>query len=103
MIPNTLGNCAAHFPAASAPIPTDTNGLTFGKVVLKLLAAMRDEKHAPGNEANVRPIIRAANNPDESFLPRAAVIVVSVGPIIPAALAPATASTEMPAVKITAM
>ena len=40
-----------------APMPTETNGLTFGITVLKLLAAMNEEKHAPGNEASVSPIM----------------------------------------------
>ena len=32
-------------------MPTEMNGLTLGMVVLKLLAAMKDEKHAPGKDA----------------------------------------------------
>src|SRR5437588_9138483 len=35
----------------AAPIPTETNGLTLGSVVLKLLAAMKEEKHAGGKAA----------------------------------------------------
>ncbi len=35
-----------------APIPTERNGLTLGIVVLKLLAAMNEEKQAPGNAAS---------------------------------------------------
>jgi hypothetical protein len=36
-----------------APIPTERNGFTLGITVLKLFAAMNDEKHAPGNAASV--------------------------------------------------
>ena len=32
-------------------MPTEMNGFTFGSVVLKLLAAMNDEKQAGGNAA----------------------------------------------------
>ena len=42
------------------PMPTETNGLTLGMTVLKLLAAMNDEKQAPGNAARVRPIMMIA-------------------------------------------
>jgi hypothetical protein len=38
----------------AAPIPTEMNGLTFGSVVLKLLAAMKAEKQAGGNAATAR-------------------------------------------------
>ena len=38
-------------------MPTETNGLILGMTVLKLLAAMNDEKQAPGNEARVNPIM----------------------------------------------
>ena len=31
------------------PMPTETNGLTLGMTVRKLLAAMNAEKHPPGN------------------------------------------------------
>ena len=41
----------------TVPMPTERNGLTFGMTVLKLLAAMNDEKQAPGNAARVRPIM----------------------------------------------
>jgi len=34
--------------AANAPTPTEIAGLTFGIVVLKLFAAISDEKQAPG-------------------------------------------------------
>ena len=39
------------------PKPTDTNGLTFGMVVLKLLAAMKAEKQPPGNDAIANKIM----------------------------------------------
>ena|SRR5208282_3625298 len=35
----------------TVPIPTEMNGLTLGKVVLKLLAAINAEKQAGGNAA----------------------------------------------------
>src|SRR6185369_14236085 len=35
----------------AAPMPTETNGVTFGSVVLKLLAAINEEKQAGGNAA----------------------------------------------------
>ena len=38
----------------AAPMPTETNGFTPGNVVLKLFAAMKDEKHAGGKAANAR-------------------------------------------------
>ena len=43
----------------SAPKPTVMNGLIFGIVVLKLLAAMNEEKHAPGNDEIASAIIKA--------------------------------------------
>ena len=36
------------------PIPTEIHGLIFGKVVLKLFAAMNDEKHDEGKVAKAR-------------------------------------------------
>src|SRR5579883_329777 len=42
-----------------APKPTDRKELTCGITVLKLLAAMNDEKQAPGKAASVRPTIIA--------------------------------------------
>ena len=35
----------------AVPIPTERKGGTLGSVVLKLLAAMNDEKHAGGKAA----------------------------------------------------
>ena len=35
----------------AVPMPTEMNGFTLGSVVLKLLAAMKDEKQAGGNAA----------------------------------------------------
>src|SRR5215813_5778464 len=108
MRPKTLGRLPAQPVIArimliTAPIPTDTKGLTLGRVVLKLLAAMNDEKQAPGNEARVNPSIMAANKPEESFAFKAAVMLKVAGSRTPVALAPATAITEMPAVKTIAM
>jgi len=45
-----------------APMPTERNGLTFGMTVLKLFAAMNDEKQAPGKEATVKPIMIAVKS-----------------------------------------
>src|SRR5579875_2997047 len=45
-----------------APKPTDRKELTCGITVLKLLAAMNDEKQAPGKAASVSPIIMADTN-----------------------------------------
>ena len=64
--PKTLGKLPATLVTArimltTAPIPTVMKGLILGIVVLKLLAAIKEEKHAPGNEANVSPIMMAAN------------------------------------------
>ena len=42
---------AASRMLTSVPRPTEMNGLTLGSVVLKLLAAMNDEKHAGGKDA----------------------------------------------------
>ncbi len=41
----------ARMIATTVPMPTEMNGFTFGSVVLKLLAAMKDEKQAGGNAA----------------------------------------------------
>src|SRR5579875_2908267 len=46
-----------------APKPTDRKELTCGITVLKLLAAMNDEKQAPGKAASVRPTIMADTRP----------------------------------------
>ena len=35
----------------AVPMPTEMNGFTLGSVVLKLLAAIKAEKHAGGNAA----------------------------------------------------
>src|SRR5512133_2397172 len=116
IMPNTLGSWAAHLASGAAlkgntairmltiaPMPTDTNGLTFGSVVLKLLAAMNEEKQALGKAAMVRAIISTAKSPGASLCCNAAVIWVAEGSMTPAALAPATAMIEIPAVKIIAM
>ena len=45
--------------AMAAPTPTDRNGFTLGRVVLKLFAAMNDEKQAAGAfgvDAGRRPL-----------------------------------------------
>ncbi|OQB89844.1 MAG: hypothetical protein BWX84_02237 [Verrucomicrobia bacterium ADurb.Bin118] len=57
MMTNTGTTCAARPVTArmmltAAPKPTEMNGFTLGNVVLKLFAAMKDEKHADGNAAN---------------------------------------------------
>ena len=62
MIPKTLPSSPATLVTARtmltiAPMPTEMNGLTLGITVLKLLAAMNEEKHAPGKAASVRPIM----------------------------------------------
>ena len=57
-----------------APMPTERNGFTLGMTVLKLLAAMNDEKQAPGNAARVNPIITIAKKLSGSFVASAAVI-----------------------------
>src|SRR5208337_4970094 len=45
----------------TVPMPTETNGFTLGKVVLKLLAAINAEKHAGGKAASAsRNKIRGA-------------------------------------------
>src|SRR5437868_3364729 len=108
IIPKTLSRLPAHPVTAImmlmiAPMPTERKGFTWGMTVLKLLAAMNDEKQAPGNEARVRPIMIVAKRPGESFFSRAAVMLTTEGSMIPVARAPATAMTEMPAVKIMAM
>ena len=54
-----------------APMPTEMNGLTLGMTVLKLLAAMNEEKQAPGNAASVRPIMMSGYSAGGSFVARA--------------------------------
>src|ERR1019366_5543944 len=74
-----------------------------GMVVLKLLAAINDEKQAPGKAARVKPIITVANIPGESFFSSAAVILKVAGSTAPVAWAPAITMHETPAVKTMAM
>src|SRR5208337_551142 len=54
-LPATL--VTARMMLTIAPMPTDRNGFTLGRTVLKLLAAMNEEKQAPGKAARVRPIM----------------------------------------------
>src|SRR5579884_691965 len=76
MMLNTAGRLAANgtsLPVASgtgimarrmltrAPRPTERAELTCGMTVLKLLAAMNDEKQAPGKADSGSPIMIAAN------------------------------------------
>ncbi|MFO0892093.1 MAG: hypothetical protein U0790_23515 [Isosphaeraceae bacterium] len=49
--------------------------MTFGITVLKLFAAMNEEKQAPGNAASVRPIMMIAYTNDGSFSESAVVIM----------------------------
>ena len=72
-------------------------------VVLKLFAAINEEKQAPGKAARVRPIITMANSPGESFFSSAAVIWTTDGSTTPEAWAPAITMHEMPAVRMMAM
>src|ERR1035438_1581545 len=87
----------------TAPSPTEMNGLRFGLVVLKLLAAIKEEKQAPGKAARVKPIITMANIPGESFFSSAAVIWTADASTAPVAWAPAITMHETPAVKTMAM
>ena len=54
----------------AAPIPTEINGFTCGSVVLKLFAAMNDEKHAGGNAASASKNMRmpASLSPSTTFI-----------------------------------
>src|SRR5208337_723748 len=99
-LPATL--VTARMMLAIVPMPTDRNGFTLGRTVLQLLAAMNEEKQAPGKAARVRPIMIQGYAPG-SFLSNASVIRTPVsfrksGSIIPAAHAPASAIAEIPAV-----
>ena len=80
MMPKTLGRSPATLVIARAmltiaPMPTEMKGLTLGITVLKLLAAMNEEKQAPGKAASVRPIMMMAKLVGGSFRDRAVVML----------------------------
>src|ERR1035437_5383049 len=95
----------------AAPMPTEMKGLTFDSVVLKLLAAMKEEKQAGGKAAIAsRNIIHLAGLPPgfggtgrgfaRSFFPPPAVTAALLNSGEP--YVPATISIEAPAVRMIA-
>ena len=56
----------ARMMLTAAPMPTEMNGFTCGSVVLKLLAAMKEEKQAGGNAAMARGNITHLARPSPS-------------------------------------